>query len=172
MELKKTQLSSLLDDLAAAYQTKGRDVTSSLHPPLTAAEIGSHLESPSQTLLELYGWRNGADENAPAPLQLAGKTFLSLDRALAERTPMLAALKEDSPLLPIAAGEGAWYALDPAKDDSPVYIVGEVADTHFESLEAMLKTCAAWVAEPDWTPTQRPSRAQEIWYQHNPSIDE
>lgn len=182
MELDKTSPASLLDDLCVAYQGKGMNVGSSLQPPLSADQARQHLEAAklpaNPGIVALYGWHNGSTEESGAPLTFVGKVFVSLDRALTERHLMLTSLGRDgedgveSMLFPFALGDGAWYAVEIDNDASPVYTVGEVAEIHFESLEAMLKTCVEWVLEPDWALNQPPARAQEIWYKHNPTVDE
>ncbi len=182
MEFNTTRLAPLLDALCVAYQSKGIEVSESLQPALTEAEIRQHIEGAklqaSSDILELYGWRNGSVEGSTLPLGFVGKAFVPLDRAMTERHLMLTALGRDgedgleSMLFPFAVGDGGWYAVEAGNDNSPVYLVVEVAELHFESVEAMVKTCVEWIAEPDWSLTERPARAQAIWYKHNPSVDE
>ena len=173
-----TSIPQLCDQLLEAYQAKGLPVQQSLRPPLDAEEAerlcataGVRL---APELSELYSWRDGASPEGD--FRFAGKAFLPLAQALSRREALLAALhprdrqgSEIADLVPFAEASPEWLALSATTQGGhrPVLEVLEDAQPGFDSLQAMLATCAAWVSEPDWTPHSPPARAQEIWYQHN-----
>jgi hypothetical protein len=180
----KPTVEQLCDSLLDAYRTKGLDVSASLQTPLSEQDIeakasSAGLELPPE-LVQLYQWRNGAAGELGTTFAFAGKPFLSLETAMAQREAMLAALHPKDRadpslegLFPFAGNGDEWYALAKADADghSPVLLVIEDAKPDFESFEAMLKTCVDWVGEPDWTPTSPPAKAMDIWYRRNPSQD-
>jgi hypothetical protein len=134
----KPTVDQLCDSLLEAYRKKGLDVSASLQNPLSEHDIeakasSAGLELPPE-LVQLYQWRNGAagEPGTAFAFAFAGKPFLSLESAMAQRETMLTALHTKDRanpslegLFPFAGSDNEWYAMAKADANghSPVLLI-------------------------------------------------
>jgi hypothetical protein len=184
-------IAELCNNLVTAYEAKGQAVSQTLKPGISETEyaraIGFALQEIPPSVLKLYQWRNGcADEDAESLFLFRDNCFISVDRGREELSlirKFYSADDEDrfdlNRVIPIAAFEGSVFAVVTGKHsfgpgfEYPVVSIFEGIDLFFSSIEAMLQTCIAWVAHPDWDPYDAlPSDVElEIWQRLNPGVD-
>ena len=188
----------LLEDLRAAYISRGVDVDSHLQPgvdPRHVADLtgGLGFAVPDE-IVALYSWHDGQDDGAEYDTEsfnFRDEAFISIERGLALRGEMLetygGSVEDMVPLgfdleqtFPFATYEGAYYVIvcGPHELASPFLhpIVGvfEGIDMYFHSFDLMLRTCIDWVRHPNWAKSVGlPDHVEkEIWRRHNPGIFE
>jgi len=184
-------IAELCDDLATAYEAKGQAVSQNLKSGLSESEyakaIGFDLQAIPTSVVKLYQWRNGcADEEAEALFLFRDNCFISADRGKEELNQIRTFYSADDEnrfdlnrVIPIAAFEGSVFAVVTGKHnfgpgfEYPVVSIFEGIDLFFSSIEAMLQTCIAWVAHPDWNPYDalHSDVELEIWQRLNPGVD-
>ncbi len=187
-------IASKAEALLSSLQSKGIDPSPNLKRGASDSAIRSYAKRLGCTLppavQDLYRWRNGnADPDAESErlLTFRDMAFLSLEDGLREKEQIdvfLATISggRASPLgedgyVPIGGFEGQYYAV-PCGDhafrslsEHPVVSVGEGLAVHFLSIEAMLDTCNAWVADASYTlDTLEPENELSAWNRFNPGV--
>jgi hypothetical protein len=184
-------IAELCDDLVTAYEAKGQAVSQNLSPGISESEyaraIGFDIQEIPPAVLKLYQWRNGcADEEAEALFLFRDNCFISADRGKEELNQIRNFYGADIEdrfdlhrVIPIAAFEGSVFAVVTGQHnfgpefEHPVVSIFEGIDLFFSSIEAMVQTCIAWVAHPDWEPYDAlPNDTElEIWQRLNPGVE-
>ena len=179
-----------LEILADAFESKGVNVRSNLAPGATDSELELVAEQYGVELPDdyrtLYKWHNGnADLNARNVFKFRDNAFLSIKDfqnakftidIYAEPSPITDGVIDLSTALPLALFEGAVY-VTPGKgagistlSPQPVVSVFQGIDVFFLSIETMVDTCIAWVAQPDWKQFSTAPNEHQLWAQHNPGV--
>ncbi|MEO0423010.1 MAG: hypothetical protein AAF184_11775 [Pseudomonadota bacterium] len=185
-------LAAKLGRLSQAFDSKGHKAPDSLLPGLAGdaldAQLGWFPSTLPQELRELYAWRAGQASDpwdAEFPFWFRDRGFSSIEIAKDEYSSMMESygvendptrdLVNLSDCFPFAAFNGAWYVV-PCKGHGfdisvpyPVISVFQDISPHFDSINAMLDTCIAWVEHPDWKSDSGLDREQErrIWSRFN-----
>lgn len=192
-EFSTTRLHSKLDQLLASYESKGINVSNSLLPALSEAEIREKCfwfpaEVP-QEIIALYTWRGGQAEEAcdsEHSFLFRDNNFCSLDIIKKEYKDIMeyyGVNPEDHLMLkysfPFATFQGSWYVIPANKHNfnpslkHPVIAVFEGIDVFFYSIESMIDICIDWINHPNYsveTHSLPRSAEMEIWQKHNPGI--
>ena len=184
-------IAELCDDLVTAYEAKGQAVSQNLKPGISESEyaraIGFDIQEIPPAALKLYQWRNGCvDEEAEALFLFRDNCFISADRGKEELNQIRNFYGADDEdrfdlhrVIPIAAFEGSVFAVVTGQHnfgpefEHPVVSIFEGIDLFFSSIEAMVQTCTAWVAHPNWDPYDAlPNDTElEIWKRLNPGVE-
>lgn len=192
-------VTALLDELRLAFLERRCKVDRFLQPGLARDEIRDKIRplgfTPSETLVELYAWRNGQSTDADVAagaLRFRDDVFIDLDSALREYAVIQEYFSPEPDALPIgfdlrqafpfAAFMGSWHVVVCGRHSlasafpDPVVNVFQGITPFFHSIETMLRTCVDWVRHPAWTVESGLGLSEdvelEIWRRHNPGIFE
>lgn len=182
-----SSLAERLGVLADAYASHGYDVRPTLLAGATAGEL-DEVESALGVVLpasyrELYEWSAGAtDTFGVSPcLRFRDESLLPLPRVVEERESLLQTYGwfEDvdaRTVVPFAWFQGSTLAvacgpqrLAPSVPH-PVISYFHDIDVFYDSIEAMVETTIAWVAQEGWAPYETTPNEMEIWRRYNSAV--
>jgi hypothetical protein len=191
-------IQALLEELRAAYISRGVDVDRHLLPGVDSQQItdrtsGLGFAVPDE-IVALYSWRDGQGDGAEYDTEsfsFRDEAFIGIERALVERDVLLETYGDLGPdvvplgfdldrTFPFATYEGAYYVIvcGPHQLASPfphpIVSVFEGIDMFFHSFELMVRTCIDWARHPSWTKSVGlPDDVEgDIWRRNNPGIFE
>ena len=192
-EFSAARLHSKLDKLLKAYESKGMNVSSSLLPAISEANIREQcswfpFELPEE-IIALYTWRGGVKEDAvdsKHPFMFRDNVFCSLATAKKEYLSIMkyyGHYPEDHLMLkysfPLATFQGSSDVL-PANNHQfnpslkrPIINVHEGIYVSYYTIESMVDICIDWINHPSYdTETHSLPRTQEmkVWQKHNIGI--
>lgn len=181
-------LAARLDVLADAYAAHGYDVRPNLLPGATSAEL-DEVESALGVVLpasyrELYGWSAGTiDDSGTTPcLRFRDEALLPLTRVIEERARLLQTYGwfedvDGRTVAPFGFFQGSVLvvACGPQRLTSavphPVIAYFQGIDVYYDSIEAMVETCIAWVSQVRWAPYDAAPNEMEIWRRGNATVE-
>lgn len=189
----RATIHALLEELRNAYETRGLAVSASLQPPISDTELRRQCawfpgELPEE-IYHLYSWRGGqlrTEQGAPfwfrdvifSTPEKCAKEYASLQDSYGTLLPPKAIGVDLKYCFPFASFNGGWYtfpcrgqAMRPEHPRS-IIVVMQGVDAYFYSLEALLRTCVAWVKHSAYggDPGEWENVETEIWKQHNPGV--
>ena len=186
---------TLLEELRVAYEAIGRNVSASLCPAISEAELRERCSWFSHDLpaevVALYGWRGGQDtedESHLSPFFFRDVIFITPERAKREYESMMSTYGTETTLakdrvelsacFPFASYSGSWYVFPCGaqiiRPEHPRGVVNVFQGFYllYYSVATMLETCIDWVRDPGFT--ERNWRwhnvENDIWEKHNPGI--
>ena len=182
-----SSLAERLEVLADAYALRGYDVRPNLLPGATAGEL-DEVEAALGVVLpasyrELYLWSAGVvDELGTAPcLRFRDESLLPLPRVVQERDRLLEVYDWFEPVdgrvvAPFASFQGSVLVVACGSQrltsvvPHPVISYFQGIDVHYDSIEATVETCIAWVAQEGWGPYDAAPNEMEIWRRFNAAV--
>ena len=186
-------LRDLCEELVLAYEKHGERVRGNLRPGLRREEI-IELVKPTgvdlpESLIQLYEWADGHFDNEDHENTIVfwDNTFISLSWAVEQYFQMQSTYGGADATLevvgvdfakcfPVSLNNGSWdtvvcgnHTHDPVLKN-PIVRVFQGYDLFFDSVEAMIKTCTAWVNCEEWKRFDGlpQSIERQIWKRENP----